>query len=73
MIRRVALGLLLVAMTAGCGGDPAEEPASSLSRSQRDSVLADSPLPGAATVGRALDLADSARTRAAKLDERNRN
>jgi hypothetical protein len=41
---------------------------SKLTAQQRDSVLAGSDLPGAATVGRALDENDRAAARAAALD-----
>ncbi len=63
--------ILAAALLAACGSGDADQPASTLSRAERDSVLADSPLPGAATVQGALDLSDSASARAQRLDEYN--
>lgn len=45
----------------GCGNMVADD--SALTRHQRDSVIAESELPGAAVVGRALEIADSAAAR----------
>lgn len=73
MIRRrsVPLAALILAaiLLAACGSGDADQPASTLSRAERDSVLADSPLPGAATVQGALDVSDSASARAQRLND----
>ena len=61
--------LVTMIAIAGCGGDKADQPASTLSKAEHDSVLGASNLPGAATVKGALDVADSSRARADKLDE----
>lgn len=61
------LGLWLV----GCPGDSGKGgPATSdtLSTRQRDSVIGASKLPGATGVRKAMELSDSARARAARLD-----
>ena len=58
------LALALVCALPACSGGEADEPASTLTRAQRDSVLSESRLPGAATVKGALDVADTARARA---------
>jgi len=61
--------ILAAALFAACGSGDADQPASTLDRAERDSVLADSPLPGSATVKGALDVSDSASVRAQRLDE----
>jgi len=66
-IAAALLGLWLV----GCPGDSGKGgPATNdtLSTRQRDSVIGASRLPGAAGVRKALELSDSARARAARLD-----
>ena len=45
------------------------QPSSGLTESQRDSVIAASELPGAAVVGRAKALSDSAKARAKRIDD----
>lgn len=67
----LALILMLVAATLawGCANlIDSESAKSALTASQRDSTLAESSLPGASTVGRALDRADDALARSASLD-----
>ena len=68
-LRIVAFGVLVALL--GCGGKQEEDraPASKLTQAQRDSVLAESRLPGAGVVARALEAADSAEARADRLDE----
>ena len=56
----LVIGGLLLVMT-GCSAQMEDD--SQLTRAQRDSVLAESDLPGAAVVGKALDIADSAAAR----------
>ena len=67
--RRLTLLAALAAagLLAACGGD-ADEPASTLSRAKRDSVLAESDLPGAGAVKGALEAADTARVRADRAE-----
>jgi hypothetical protein len=61
--------LALAILHAACGGPEGEsEQASRLTQAERDSVLAKSILPGAAAVGRALEVADSANVRTARID-----
>jgi hypothetical protein len=65
----VTVALLVAGLAlAGCGGRR-DAPASTLSKSQRDSVLAESALPGARAVKGALGAADSAQARAARAAE----
>ena len=49
------------------GGDAASS-ADTLTRRERDSIIATMPIPGAGGVGRALDASDRARERANALD-----
>ncbi len=63
----VACAALAVWACGESGGD-AQSAADTLTRSQRDSIIADMPIPGAGGVGRALDAADRARERADALD-----
>ena len=55
-------GLLLVVTGCSVADD------SNLTRAQRDSVIAESDLPGASVVGKALDIADSAAVRAERTN-----
>lgn len=66
-MRRTLLGALLL-MTACAGGDTPANNRDTMTQRQRDSVLAQSGLPGAQGVGRALSASDSVRARNAQLD-----
>jgi hypothetical protein len=59
----VALASLAV---AACGSEPAEQ--TELTRAQKDSIVADLPIPGASGVAGALQARDRANARAAQLD-----
>jgi hypothetical protein len=71
---RLIGGLMLVAaVLSGCGGaDTARNDRDTMTQRQKDSVLAQSRLPGAAGVGMAVSAADSARARQAQLDSASR-
>jgi hypothetical protein len=59
----------LVCLTAGCGAHSGEHaPASRLTEAQRDTAIARSQIPGAAAVGRALDVAGREAAHAAEMD-----
>jgi hypothetical protein len=68
---RVVLAVLVLALATatGCGGDRSKDAPRALSEAERDSVIAESELPGAGVVGRALAVSDSADARARRLDE----
>lgn len=66
-ILAVAL-LIALALASGCGNSPRRPANPPLTERQRDSVLAQSGLPGATTVGRALQVSDGATARAAAID-----
>jgi hypothetical protein len=57
----------LLALT-GCGEKQSDQSRAPLTRAQRDSVLAASQLPGAAAVGKALAVSDSATARAERIN-----
>ena len=65
-MRRLMLAALIV---TGCSStDTAANDRDTMTQRQRDSVLAQSAIPGAAGVGKALSAADSIRARNARLD-----
>lgn len=67
----VALSSLLLAV--GCASDDSSaNRRDTMTQRQRDSVLAQSRLPGAGGVGKALNAADSARARQARIDSASR-
>lgn len=69
MRRTLALVLGFAAattLTAGCGSS--QHPTRELTQRERDSVLAASPLPGSAVVGKAIDVSDATADRAAAMD-----
>jgi hypothetical protein len=64
-----ALSLCVVAtLLLGCSSDRPANNRDTMTQRQRDSVLAQSGLPGAQGVGRALSASDSVRARNAQLD-----
>jgi hypothetical protein len=66
--RLLLMPLALLAL-AGCGRHATEtKPASRLTEAQRDTALARSSLPGASTVGRALDVSGQGAGHAAQVD-----
>lgn len=69
MIRRYLMPLAAscVVAAAGCGGgEPAEQ--TELTRAQKDSIVADLPIPGASAVGNAMQARDRANARTAAHD-----
>jgi hypothetical protein len=66
---RALVLLALCCLAAGCSSHASEQrPASRLTEAQRDTAIARSQLPGAAAVGRALDLNGREAARAAQMD-----
>lgn len=74
MSHRVRLvGLFPLLLVAACAGnDTNANRRDTMTQRQRDSVLAQSGLPGAHGVGKALNAADSAKARQAQLDSATR-
>jgi hypothetical protein len=66
-MRIVIAGILLI-FTASCGSQDALQQQEPPSQRTRDSAVAASGLPGAAGVGAAMSVADSAAARRARLD-----
>ena len=65
------LGMLVVLALAACGGDVDENgqsAADTLTRAQKDSIVADLPIPGAGAVGAAMRSRDRANERTATHD-----
>ncbi len=63
----VAVAVLGV-VACGTGAGDAQSAADTLTRRQKDSLIAEMPIPGASAVGRALDATDRASARAAEHD-----
>lgn len=59
----IVVAALLGIWACGRGSEDARSAADSLTRSQKDSLIADMPVPGAGAVGRALEAADRANAR----------
>lgn len=69
-MHRSILRLAILLLTACSGGKPAKSPAGgdTLTERQRDSILAQSKIPGATGVGRAMKAADSTSARIRATD-----
>lgn len=66
----MVMGTLALATAAACGGsEPAKR---ELTRREKDSIIARSPIPGARAVGTSMKSADSAAARQARLDSADR-
>lgn len=55
--------IMLVAVLVACGDSDAQAPAAELTRAQKDSIVADLPIPGANAVGNAMQARDRANAR----------
>ena len=72
-MKRPAALWFLSATVVACGGqDTARNDRDTMTQRQKDSVLAQSQLPGARGVGMALSASDSAKARQAQLDSASR-
>jgi hypothetical protein len=60
------IGVAAVALAA-CGNDEPDT-AGALTRAQKDSIVAELPVPGAGAVGRAMEARDQANARSAEHD-----
>jgi hypothetical protein len=63
------VALVMAMLGAACSEKGEDSPEKELTQRQRDSVLAETGLPGAELVGTALEAADSTEARAKRLDE----
>ena len=64
----LALAVVLAACGPGQAGDASSAAADTLTRRQKDSILSTMPVPGARSIGTALEAADAAAERARRLD-----
>lgn len=65
------MGLALAVLVTACGGDSDDDQrtaADTLTRAQKDSIVADLPIPGAGAVGAAMRARDQANERTATHD-----
>lgn len=65
------MGLALAVIVTACGGDSDDDQrtaADTLTRAQKDSIVADLPIPGAGAVGAAMRARDQANERTATHD-----
>lgn len=66
---RIVMILLAILAFAACGGKTSEGSRKKLTQAQRDSVLAETNLPGAKVVGKAIAVSDSAAARSDRLNK----
>ena len=66
---RILLIILIVLAFGNCSEKTSDNSSKKLTQQQRDSVLAESDLPGARVVGKAIAVSDSAAARADRLNE----
>ena len=64
----VVAAAVLSVWACGEGAGEAQTAVDTLTRRQKDSLISEMPLPGAGVVGRALDVQDLTRQRAAEMD-----
>ena len=64
---RMILMVVAALVFSSCGERAPEDSSKELTREQKDSVLAESDLPGAKAVGKAITVSDSAAARAERL------
>lgn len=69
-MKRRVLPLVLIGILAGCSGEKPDQTVNrdTLTQRQKDSILAQSKIPNARAVGRAMTAADSASRRALQAD-----
>lgn len=68
----ILLAALAIALTA-CSKNETEDSRANLTERQKDSLIARSPIPGAKAVQKALNTADSATARQARIDSAQQN
>ena len=64
---RLLAAVAVLGIATACANDTGEQ--TELTRAQKDSIVADLPIPGASGVGNAMQARDRANTRAAAHDE----
>lgn len=66
---RILTILVMVLLVLACSKKTSDTTGKKLTQRQRDSVLAETGLPGAEVVGTALEVSDSTEARAKRLDD----
>ena len=69
MMHRIFIVILMLAAISACTGTATDSSKKKLTQHERDSILAESDLPGANVVGKAMEVSDSLTVRARQLDE----
>ena len=69
MMFRVIVIILGLASIAACTQNSTDSSKKKLTQHERDSVLAESDLPGAGVVGKTIEVSDSTTARVKRLDE----
>jgi hypothetical protein len=72
MTRKTLLMIPILIAVAGCASESGGNRRDTMTQRQRDSVLSTTGLPGAQGVAKALNAADSAKARQARLDSASR-
>lgn len=62
--------ILIILSVEGCSENKYEQSERKLSTRERDSILAESPLPGSKVVGKAISVSDSLEARAKRIDSK---
>lgn len=69
-MNKLLLIIIFILFSGGCTEDTSDKtPKKELTQRQRDSVLAESKLPGAKTVGKAISVSDTASARTKRIDD----
>lgn len=66
---RIIITILTLVSIASCTETNKDSSKKNLTQHERDSILAETDLPGAGVVGRAIEASDSSAARAKRLDE----
>jgi len=69
MISNLIIIFIIVFAIGSCGNKTTDDSKKDLTQEQRDSVLAESHLPGSGTVGKAIEASDSASAKKDRLDD----
>ena len=65
-MRWMIILFIFLFLILGCAGESSK---GKLTKRQRDSILSESKLPGARTVGKAIEVSDSSKVRAKQIDD----
>ena len=68
-MHRIFIAILLLVSIVACTESARDSSKKELTQHERDSILAESDLPGANVVGKAIEVSDSSTARAKRTDE----